>query len=138
MSTKASKLQRVQNNMLTMVFGYELKDRVNMEKLREKIKMLSVNQMNSYHVLIEAFNIINFGSADQIQEKWLPKEDRIYSNRRKQDVKVPSVKHVKCRGFSWHAAKLWNSLPEHIKSIKKPKTFKARIKDFILETIPSY
>ena len=124
--------------MLRMVFGYELKDRVNMEKLREKIKMLSVNQMNSYHVLIEAFNIIHYGSADQIQEKWLPKDDRIYSNRRKLDVKVPFVDHISCRGFSWHAAKMWNNLPDDIKSIENPNTFKEKIKNFIWDTIPSF
>ena len=124
--------------MLRMVFGYSLKNKVNMEKLREKIKMLSVNQMNIYHVLIETFNIINFGSADKIQGKWLQENETNYSNRRKDDVKVPRVKHVKCQGFSWHAAKLWNSLPEDIKVIKNPKTFKAKIKEFICETIPSY
>ena len=114
------------------------KDKVNMEKLRKSIQMFSVNQMNIYHVLIEAFNVINFGSSEKIQEKWLNQNERLYSNRRQNDIQIPRVKHVKCQGFSWHAAKLWNKLPESIKSIQKPSTFKEKIKDFIWETIPSY
>ena len=50
---------------------------VNMEKLREKIQMFSVNQMSIYHTLIEAFNVIHYGSADSIQEKWLSYNERV-------------------------------------------------------------
>ena len=138
LSSDAYKLQVLQNKMLRMVFGYRIQDKVNMEKLREKIKMFSVNQMNIYHVLIEAFNVINYGSADKIQEKWLLNNERVYSNRRKEDVKIPRVDHTSCQGFSWHGAKLWNSLPENIKSIKNPDTFKLKIKDYIWDKIPSY
>ena len=138
LSAEASKLQKLQNTMLRMIFEYRLQDQVNMEKLRRKINMFSVNQMNIYHVLIEAFNIINYGSADRIQEKWLPHNEGLYSNRRKEDVKVPRVEHIKCEGFSFYGAKTWNYLPQSIKSIKNPDLFKEKVKDFIWETIPSY
>ena len=100
--------------------------------------MFSINQMNIYHVLLEAFNIINNGSAEKIQEKWMPGIEKHYSNRRQFDVKVPSVDHVRCQGFTWFGAKLWNSLPEEIKSIKNPDTFKMKIKNYIWEKIPSF
>ena len=120
------------------VFGYGPQDMINMEKLREEIRMFSVNQMNMYHVYLETFNVINYGSSDKIQAKWRPEEQRVYSNRREFDVKVPRVEHTKCRGFSWHGAVMWNKLPENIKSIKNSDTFKAKIKDLIWETIPPY
>ena len=69
LSTEAKKLQVIQNNMLRVVFGYRQSDMINMEELRKSIGMLSVNRMNIYHVLLEAYNIIHYGSADQIQEK---------------------------------------------------------------------
>ena len=138
LSGEASRLQKIQNKMLRMVFGYKLQDKVNMEKLREHIQMLSVNQMNIYHVLVEAFNVINFGSSEKIQEKWLNSNVRVYSNRRQNNIQIPRVKHVKCQGFSWHGAKLWNKLPESIKSIQKPSIFKTKIKDWIWETIPAF
>ena len=122
-----------------MIFGYRQCDMVNMEDLRERIGMFSVNQMNNYHVLLEAYNIINYGSADKIQEKWLQdRNERHYSNRRSQNVKVPKVKHVKCQGFSWHGARIWNQLPESIKELKNADVFKAEVKKYIWETIPSY
>ena len=110
--------------MLRMIFEYKLQGKVNMEKLREKIQMFSVNQMSIYHTLIEAFNVIHYGSADSIQEKWLSYNERVYSNRRSQDVKIPRVNHISCQGFSWYGAKAWNSLPESVKSIKNPDTSK--------------
>ena len=57
--------------------------------------MFSVNQMNIYHVLMEAFNVINFGSSEKIQEKWLNKNETLYSNRRQNNVQIPRVKHAK-------------------------------------------
>ena len=121
-----------------MVFGYKMTDKMNMEELRTKIGMFSVNQLNCYHVLLEAFNVINYGSSEKIQSKWIPKEQRYYSNRRQHDVKVSRVDHVKCQGFTYHAAIFWNKLPENIKEITNPDIFKARIKNFIWENIPSY
>ena len=92
LSVEASKLQVIQNSMLRTIFNYRLLDKVNMEKLRNSIKMFSVNQMNIYHVLLEAFNVINNGSAEKIQEKWMPGIEKHYSNRREFDVKVHNVK----------------------------------------------
>ena len=124
--------------MLRVIFGFNLEDKVNMEKLRKKIGMFSVNQLNCYHVLVEAFNVINYGSSHKIQEKWMPNNETSYSNRRMHNVKVPKVDHVKCEGFTWYGAKMWNQLPEEIKSIKKPKIFQARVKQYLWDIIPSY
>ena len=121
-----------------MIFGYRNSDMVNMEKLRKKIGMFSVNQMNIYHVLLEAFNVIHYGSADRIQDKWVNKNERHYSNRRSQNVRVPRVDHVKCQGFSWHGARVWNQLPESLKEMKNANTFKVQVKKYIWETIPPY
>ena len=109
-----------------------------METLRTNIGMFSVNQLNCYHVIMEAFNVIHFGSSNTIQEKWKPNNERPYSNRRKNNVQVPRVNHVKCQGFSWYGAKLWNSLPEEIKTINEPKLFQIKIKKHIWESIPSF
>ena len=138
LSVEASKLQVIQNSMLRTIFNYRLLDKVNMEKLRNNIKMFSINQMNIYHVLLEAFNVISNGSAEKIQEKWMPGIEKHYSNRREFDVKVPSVDHVRCQGFTWFGAKLWNSLPEEIKAVKNPDSFKEKVKEYIWEKIPSF
>ena len=41
-----------------------------MEDVRNKFKMMSVNQMNIYHTLMEAHNVIGNSSSDQIGIKW--------------------------------------------------------------------
>ena len=70
-----------------------------MEKLRNSIKMFSENQMVCYHVLLEAFNVVNNGSSDIIQKKWRPNEPRNYPMRRerKVEVKVNVPAHVSCQ-----------------------------------------
>ena len=64
--------------------------------------MFSVNQMVCYHVLLEAFNVVNNGSSDSIQKKWRPNEPRNYPMRRerKVEVKVNVPAHVSCQGFT--------------------------------------
>ena len=102
--------------------------------------MFSVNQMVCYHVLLEAYNVINNGSSDVIQSKWMQKDSRHHLRRRdrKEDVKVYVPEHVKCRGFTWYGAKMWNQLPVEIQQLKKVDSFKAAIKEYIWDNIPSY
>ena len=108
-----------------------------MSDLRNNIKMFSVNQTVCYHVLLEAYNVINNGSSDIIQNKWLQKENRHHLRRkmRKEEVKVHVPKHVKCRGFTWYGAKMWNQLPIEIQELKNPTSFKEAIKTYIWDTI---
>ena len=105
--------------MLRVVFGYKLEDKNNMSRLRERIQMFSINQMVCYHVLLEAYNVINNGSSEVIQSKWMQKDSRHHLRRRdrKEDVKVYVPEHVKCRGFTWYGAKMWNQLPVEIQQL---------------------
>ena len=96
LTSEGYKLQVIQNNMLRMIFNYKLGDKTNMENLRHNLQIFSVNQMVCYHVLLESFNIINYGSSEIIQKKWIPQETRNYPVRRdrKEDVKVHVPSHV--------------------------------------------
>ena len=44
LSVETRQLQKIQNNMLRVVFGFKLEDKTNMTTLRNNIKMFSVNQ----------------------------------------------------------------------------------------------
>ena len=102
--------------------------------------MFSVNQLTCYHVLLEAFNVINYKSSEVIYKKWFPIEERQYPIRsqRSKNVKVHVPDHVTCQGFVWYGAKLWNQLPNETKEVKDPDNFKVAIKRYIWENIPSY
>ena len=40
-----------------------------MKEQRDKMKMLSMNQMAVYHTVMEAYNITNKNASDQLQKK---------------------------------------------------------------------
>ena len=125
--------------MLRMIFKHKPEDKINMTRLRNSIQMFSVNQMVCYHVLLEAFNIINNGSSEIIQEKWKI-ETRNYPIRRNRlkEVKVIMPEHTKCQGFTLYGAKIWNQLPIEIREIEDFEKFKVFVKRYIWESIPSY
>ena len=139
LSANTKSLQTLQNTMLRTVFGFRQEKQVNMTRLRERIKMMSVNQMNVYHVLLEVFNVLHNGSSEQIRKKWMDKGTAEYPLRNKEkELKVPERPSKKCIGFTYCGAKLYNILPDHIKDITKPEPYKTKIKEWIWNTIPPY
>ena len=55
---------------LRVIFGLKLQNHVNMQNVREEIKMMSVNQISVYHTLLEAYNVMRHLSSEQIHMKW--------------------------------------------------------------------
>ena len=67
MSYETSSLQTLQNNMIRVIHGLRMVQCVNMLRLREKIKMMTVNQKAVYHTIMEVYIIIDNSSSEQIQ-----------------------------------------------------------------------
>ena len=132
-------LQTLQNNMIRVIFGIKKQKHVKMIHVREKLKLMSVNQMAVYHTLLEAYNIIRYSASEQIQMKWTNVSEKKYSLRSitNNDLKVPEKPMLKCQGFTYNGAKLFNMLPIHLRETKNPNTFKTMTKDWIWKTIPS-
>ena len=91
LSKNATKLQTLQNTMIRTIFNLNIKNHINMKKIREKIKMMSVNQMCIYHTLLEAHNVVRNSSSEQIKLKWERKNEnnRILRSDTRNDTKVP-------------------------------------------------
>ena len=108
-----------------------------MKTAREKLRMMSVNQLNIYHVALEMFNIMVKASAERVQKKFTLQENSSYSlrNRENGTVKVPG-KPSKLY-FSYTGPKLFNFLPEDIRKTTDPDTFKVLLKKWIWDNIPS-
>ena len=138
MDSNIAKLQVIQNDMLRVLEGHTRKKHINMEALRKRIKMFSVNQMSVYHVGMEMFNIINHSSSEFLQRK-MKIEKSGYSLRRQEDgqVRVPEKFKKSCTGFSQNGPKLWNYLPSDIRTTDKKSVFKAKLKNWIWTSIPS-
>ena len=132
LSKNASTLQTLQNAMLRLIFGFQIKQRVNMQRLREKIKMFSVNQMCVYHTILEAYNVVKNSSSQKIKLKWENKHETNYFFRSeaKNDKRVP--KKTKITNFSYFGAKLYNLVPSDIKKAENSNIFKEQIKSEML------
>ena len=126
--------------MLRIGLGFGIKQHINMESVRQKRKIMSVNQMCVYHTLIEAYNVTKNSSSECIKRKWEHKHQNKYLLRREttNDLKIPEKPMTKCTGFSYNGAKLFNKLPCNIREILNPGEFKTQIKSWIWEKIPSY
>ena len=138
MDPNISKLQVIQNDMMRLLIGKDRKSHTNMEKLRNELGMMSVNQLSVYHVAIEMFNIINNKSSESLHEE-MKMESRGYGLRGLEEgkVRVPEKGKKSCNGFHYMGPKLWNFLPKHIRKTTIRSIFKEKLKDFIWESIPS-
>ena len=69
-------------------------------------------------------------SSEQIQMKWKLIE-RKYALRSitKKKLNVPEKPMLKCLGFTYNGAKLFNMLPTKMKKMEDPNTFKTMTKD---------
>ena len=132
-------LQVLQNDMLRVLFGHKRADKINMEELRKRQDMLSVNQLACYHTLIETFNILHKNASPQIEEKIRPRDNTRYNMRSngKGELYIIDKPLKSCTGFTYMAGKLCNLLPEEFRKITDPDPFKLKIKSWIGENIPS-
>ena len=132
MDSNITKLQVIQNDMLRLLVNKKRDSHTNMEKLRNELKMMSVNQLSCYHTAIEMFNIINHKSSATLHEEMIQVQ-KGYSLRGLQDgtVIVPEKGKKSCNGFHYMGPKLWNFLPAHIRKTSKRNVFKEKLKDFI-------
>ena len=123
---------------MRLLIGKDRKSHTNMEKLRNELGMMSVNQLSVYHVAIEMFNIINNKSSESLHEE-MKMESRGYGLRGLEEgkVRVPEKGKKYCNGFHYMGPKLWNFLPKHIRKTTIRSIFKEKLKDFIWESIPS-
>ena len=109
-----------------------------MKNLREEIKMMSVNQISVYHTLLEAYNVMRHLSSEQINKRWklIERKYALRSTTKKQ-LNVPEKPKLKCLGFTYNGAKLFNMLPIKMKKVEDPSAFKTMTKEWIWENIPS-
>ena len=56
----------------------------------------------------------------------------------KKNLNVPEKPKLKCLGFIYNGAKLFNMLPIQMKKTQNPNTSKNITKDWIWKNIPSY
>ena len=80
---------------------------------------MSVNQIAVYHTLLEAYNVMSNLSSKQIKFKWtiIEKKYALRSITNK-NLKVSEKPKLKCMGFTYNGAKLFNMLPPQMRETK--------------------
>ena len=121
------------------MFGLKLEKKVNMVKVQEKFKIMSVNQIFVYRTILETFNIMRRLSSEQIQIKCSGLNDKKYCFRSNtnNDLRVPNKPNMDLDLPIVCTAKLFNMLPMHLRETENPITFKTMTKHWILENISS-
>ena len=117
LSSEARSLQTLQNNMIRVV------QCVNMQRLREKVRIMSVNQMVVYHTILEVYNIMHNSSSEQIKNKYTHQERHSHRSKANNQIKVPEKPMTRCTGFTYCGAKLFNRLPNNIKETQDIHSF---------------
>ena len=137
LDANVQKLQVIQNDYIRVICNLKRADHVVMKTVREKLRMMSVNQLNIYHVALEMFNIMVKSSAERLKKKFTLQENTSYSLRNRENgaVKVPAKPSKSY--FSYNGPKLYNFLPEVIRKQKNPNIFKGLLKKWIWDNIPS-
>ena len=103
------------------------------------LKLLNLKILFFYQHLPFACRVMSHLSSEQIKLKWtiIEKKYALRSITNK-DLKVPEKPKLKCMGFTYNGAKLFNMLPPQMRETKDSNTFKTLMKNWIWENIPSY
>ena len=140
LSKHASILQILQNRMIRVILGIRKEQHKDMIEIRNKIQIMSVNQMCVYHTILEAHNVMINASSEPIKRKWTDEYETKYLLRNKinKNVKVPEKPLKSCTGFTYSASKLYNILPSNLKQTLNSDTFKVLTKEWVWKNIPSF
>ena len=101
---------------------------------------LSINQLGAYHSLLTTSRMITSGKPEYFAKKFTrryPNSDSIFPARQMNSVNVCSYKlSISRSGFLYRAGKLWNHLPESLRTQRKISSFKTELRKWIKELIP--
>ena len=96
--------------MLRTITGKKLSDHVSLANLRSQTRVMTVNQLCVYHILLETYGILKLGSSP-VLEKELTKKSGNPSTRLRsatdQILEVP-INYNKNNSFNYYAAITWN------------------------------
>ena len=130
-----SKLDVLQRKMLRFVNGFDSRHHIDNKDLFE-LSWLSIRDRISYFKLIHLFKIKHNLCPQYLRTNIVSISDtHSYGTRsRASNFHVSKILSNAPSTFAYSCVKLWNALPEHIKSIDSLPTFKHVLKKFMLSS----
>ena len=101
-------------------------------ELFKKLDWFTVNQMVSYHDLVNVFKISRSGQPEYLAEK-LTRRNRFDS------IILPNVRlEIARKSFYFRAAVTWNRLPQSVRNSTSLSEFKRLSRSWIRENVPGF
>ena len=154
-----------QNDVMRIITGKKVKDKVSIKSLRETTGTTSVNHLLCYHILMDMYNILKDNASATLKEMFTEKlgTSNITTRSATQNKVTAPVNYGRHNNFSYYGPTLWNLLPDQIRNakIERPeatniqltnkekmlieqktkaalkKAFKSNIKKWISQNIPT-
>ena len=130
--SELDKLQRLQNTAARLVARGKKQDHIT--PLLRKLHWLPILSRISYKILLMTYKALH-GQApvyiSQLLHRYQPSRSLRSSSQNLLHVPKTNTVTYGDRAFSVNAPKLWNSLPNHIRSAESIDVFKSKLKTFL-------
>ena len=129
------KINRIQERALRIVYR-DYKS--SFKELFQKDKSITIHQRNLQYLVIEIYKVRSGISPKIMNEIFRFSKNSVYSLRSGIQLEKPSINTVQFGSEStvYLGAKIWELIPENIKSSKSVDIFKSKIKKWVPERCP--
>ena len=118
--------QRLQNQVARWINNSGKRTRI--AKLLLECNWLSLDELTSYHSLIQLWKICRLNKPENFLEFEPDNHNKIF-------IEEPRLQFTS-HGYKWRTIALWNTLPENVTDIRSLPTFKKRIRAWIISLRP--
>ena len=132
------KIQKIQNLCLRFISDINRRNdhNYNYDVLRANINWLSMNQRRVSHGLVMMFKILNNLAPTYLKDLFTQNRDMALRSTRSYEgnIWIPNsnYKAIHLKSFRLYIAKVWNQLPNQVKSSVSVSSFKNKIKTLFL------
>ena len=131
------KLQVLQNQVLRLQTG--LGWEAPTSQLVSKGKVMSVQQLTAYHMLMTVFKAVRLKKPSYLAEKFNLRQTNVFEtfpHRQTNTIKARAGLTISRGGIVYRGAKLWNLMSQDLRSEEKLTTFKQMVKKWIYRNVP--
>ena len=129
----AGRLQRAQNYCVRFIFNLRWDDHVT--PYFNQLSVLKLNILREYHTLCHLFSIIKTRSPSYLSENFnfLSNISERVTRQGSSTIAIPIHRTaIYNKSFTVSVSRLWNSLPNHLKTIEMRARFGAELRAWLL------
>ena len=129
------RLDVVQRRIVRFIFSYDSRAQVDSANLKDLSWMLIPDRV-AFFKLLHVFKIRHGLAPAYLSERFTAVEETHAYNTRSRGRNFSISSYISCsvNTFSYSAAKLWNELPVHLKKMESLRSFRVRLRDFIMQS----